>query len=641
MTTPRPLTPLLLAASLLTGPALPHAAAAVGLSAFAAAAAPAAGAEHPWPDDIGGVFNVKEYGAVGDGVADDTAAIQAALQAAADLGRPHGDFSVVYLPDGEYKVSDTLSWRNYRTLQGQSREGTVIRLADGAEGFGGEKPKPVVRCLFNNNESIGNHVRDLTIDVGVGNPGAIGIRYNAHNQGIMEQVTIRSSDPEGAGRIGLDLSETEFGPGMIAHTRIEGFDTGIKTPGQPSHAVLHHIELRGQNVVGIQNHLPVSIHVLRSENAVPAIINRGPIAQLVLLDAELTGGDPAEPAIRNQGSAYLRSVSSEGYAGVLEDKGELHGASELDHHVSGTTVGPAGDHLNLPVPEFPEIFKEPASKWVKVGPPRNGDHTQAIQDAIDSGAETVYFEFRKTYHIRDTIVVRGNVKRLVSLHANISADHRTWPADKPLMRIEGNGKDPVTIESLGILAYPRDQQVCLELANAGPVFLRSARGMGYLHNTPEATGDVFMDEVLFRMVFKHPQKVWIRQLNAENNPYSTRQKEGVAHYLVAEGEGTDVWVLGQKTESPAVHAEAHDGARVEVLGGFFRDHFVTDDIPYFRATGGGELSASYLTYARGAGKSRELQADGGEGEGELKLPRKDIPVSLLRVGPDAPGADPS
>ncbi len=51
------------------------------------------------------LFDVKrDFGAVGDGAADDTAAIQAAIDAA----REHGDGALAYLPTGEYIVSETL-----------------------------------------------------------------------------------------------------------------------------------------------------------------------------------------------------------------------------------------------------------------------------------------------------------------------------------------------------------------------------------------------------------------------------------------------------------------------------------------------------------------------------------------------------
>lgn len=52
------------------------------------------------------VFNVMAYGAVGDGMADDTAAIQAAINAAMDwLG------GVIYFPGGTYRITSGLTWK--------------------------------------------------------------------------------------------------------------------------------------------------------------------------------------------------------------------------------------------------------------------------------------------------------------------------------------------------------------------------------------------------------------------------------------------------------------------------------------------------------------------------------------------------
>lgn len=56
----------------------------------------------------GGAFNVSDFGAVGDGVADDTAAFQRALDAA--KADPKGSF--VSVPPGQYRITKTLTIEN-------------------------------------------------------------------------------------------------------------------------------------------------------------------------------------------------------------------------------------------------------------------------------------------------------------------------------------------------------------------------------------------------------------------------------------------------------------------------------------------------------------------------------------------------
>lgn len=58
-------------------------------------------------------FNVKDYGALGNGTADDTAAIQATLNAANAIGG-----AVVYMPPGTYKISSALTMYSHITLIG-------------------------------------------------------------------------------------------------------------------------------------------------------------------------------------------------------------------------------------------------------------------------------------------------------------------------------------------------------------------------------------------------------------------------------------------------------------------------------------------------------------------------------------------
>jgi hypothetical protein len=67
------------------------------------------------------VVSVKDFGAVGNGVADDTAAIQAAIDASnAALG------TVIHFPTGTYKTTASITLKSYITIEGSGREYTRI-----------------------------------------------------------------------------------------------------------------------------------------------------------------------------------------------------------------------------------------------------------------------------------------------------------------------------------------------------------------------------------------------------------------------------------------------------------------------------------------------------------------------------------
>jgi hypothetical protein len=78
--------------------------------------------------------NVRDpdYGATGDGVADDTAEIQAAVDDVADgLGPTNLQGGVVYFPHGTYKVSSAILVKNRVRLLGPSARGATIKAAAG------------------------------------------------------------------------------------------------------------------------------------------------------------------------------------------------------------------------------------------------------------------------------------------------------------------------------------------------------------------------------------------------------------------------------------------------------------------------------------------------------------------------------
>ncbi len=87
------------------------------VTAFTAYAFPATGAptSRTMPDRISDIINVKDYGAVGDGVTDDTSAIQLAFNTAyGTSAAPHGSSSAilnkpVFFPAGVYITTTTLT----------------------------------------------------------------------------------------------------------------------------------------------------------------------------------------------------------------------------------------------------------------------------------------------------------------------------------------------------------------------------------------------------------------------------------------------------------------------------------------------------------------------------------------------------
>jgi len=559
------------------------------------------------PDDCGAINVVRDCGAKGDGRADDTAAFLKAFE----QSKP---WDTIYVPDGIYLVRDTIYWRQFRTLQGQSRQKTIIRLPDCCEGYGGPaKPKPVIRCYRNCNMSIANWIENLTVDVGCGNPGAIGIRYSGHNQGAVRNVLIRSGD--GQGSIGLDLTEDEVGPHLVRDLTVVGFDYGIKIPSKVSSVVLEHITVRNQNEAGIENGMVAAIRGLTSINSVPAVRNvKSQMGPMVLIDAHLSGGSPEEAAIENAApSLYLRNVRSEGYRCTLLDERKPHPDRYIDELVKGLTetIGnsPYG-HLKLAIKDPPPVFVEPTSQWVAVDG-SGKDDTRAIQDAIDSGAKTIYFPTGRKYEVSRPIHVRGEVRRIVGLCSVVHAEF----TDCPKIIFDGDGKRSVTVDKLRVSSWPRRDAPGYRIDTSQTVNLISSQPWGgWIGNGPNATGDLFIEDFVGHLRLHHPQRVWVRQCNPEEAPrkgvkpqHAAPRPEGTVSIA-----GAQVWLFGLKTEWNTCTVHARNGARVEILGGFFRDHAGTpskeEALPYLWCEDA-HVSASYFVFDwKGKGRSHALQA---------------------------------
>jgi hypothetical protein len=527
--------------------------------------APCAAENIVFPTDAG-VVNVRGLGARGDGTADDTAAIQKALDGAARL---------VYLPNGTYLISDTLRWggtgggaQKRIILQGQSQNGTVIRLKDGCAGYTDPaKPRSMIWTGEAPAQRFRNAIRNLTVHSGKNNPGAIAVQYIANNQGTLREVTIRSGD--GRGVIGLDLGYTnEQGPCLIKNVNVTGFDTGISAKHAVDSITFQNIVLKGQNKYGIYNDGQcISIEGLTSDTAGPAVYSAGETGLVTLIGGKLQGKRGAQgAAIVNEAALYARDVRTPGYPAAIRStggtgKGVTGGnVTEFVSHETESLFPSPARALRLPIKETPQVPWDDLTEWASpthfgAAPNDDKDDTEAIQKAIDSGKTTLYFPVG-TYMVNGSVTVRGNIRRILGLESKLAGDGRFQFVA---------GASPVVVFERFDLLY---STVKLEQATSRTLVIGSVTfGGGY--EAPAGAGDLFLEDVCGApWIFKR-QNVWARQFNTEG-----RETKIV-------NDGGSLWIMGYKTEATGTLIETRGGGRTEVLGGFSYSNSGNYTMPMF------------------------------------------------------------
>ncbi|WP_166820053.1 glycoside hydrolase family 55 protein [Thalassoroseus pseudoceratinae] len=544
----------------------------------------------------GGVLNVVDFGAVPDDGEDDTSAIQAALDK-----HPNGN-RIIYVPAGEYIVTDTLRWadgphsgtKQKRTiLQGQGRDLTTIRVPDGTAGFNGEQnsSKAVIWTGRRPAQRFRNAIRDLTVHTGRDNPGAIGIQFNASNQGTIRNVRIVSGDRQG--RIGLDLGHTdEIGPLLVRHLTVEGFDEGIRTWWPVNSCTFEHITLKNQNKFGWHNyHQMIFVRGLKSENQVPAIFNRKDSwGTVTLVDSVLLGLPGAEKTagVLNQRQLYVRNTKITGYGKSIDnadkgrDKGDVEQPGLVTEDTSHTNVASQFLDLDgtlpekrshLPVKETPEVsWGDPRVDWANIvdfgaDPDGKTDSSTALQAAIDSGAKTVYLPGGSHFYFNGEVLLRGGLERFIGLEGRCRfGDDAVWRLVDGDQSRQGDDVPVVIIERCS--NQSGGQSVTILHESARTFVVSSWIGA---HVIGRGSGDIFLDDYCGRLDLESAEHyAWCRQLNTE--------REGT----MLTNNGASLWILGMKTEKIGTIIHTKGGGFTDLLGCFIYSNQGWDNtIPAF------------------------------------------------------------
>lgn len=523
-----------------------------------------------FPND-GGVLDVREFGAKANDNLDDTAAIQTALDAF-----PNGN-RIVFLPEGTWTVTDTLRWpkgdggngEKRTILQGAGMLLTKLVVPPFTPGFG-DQPKAVLWTGMKPAQRFRNAVRDLTIEIGAGNPQAIGMQFNASNQGTIRSVILRAA--QDSGHIGLDMGFTdEIGPLLVRKLVVEGFETGISTKWPVNSNTFEHILLRGQRRLGWHNyHQMIFARNLRSENAVTTLFNeKDSMGTVTLVDSKITGADVEAPGILNERQMYLRNVEVRGHGIPVDhadkgrDKGDVKEAGIIAEDTSHTNVAApfrfdgektfsdAGKVGHLPVKETPEVPWD--GKWVNIesfgaDPDGKKDASAALQKAIDSGAETIYLPAGKEFFFDSEVLVRGPVRRIIGLEGRFFTEGKAaWRL------VDGQNDAPVVIiERMSNRSGGHNIEIRHESKRA--LVASSVTGFRV---EGHGSGDIFADDLCGQLNLQKPgQSAWCRQLNVEHQGTMCRNNGG------------RLWILGMKTEKIGTIIETVNGGITEAAGIF-------------------------------------------------------------------------
>jgi len=524
-----------------------------------------------FPDDPAVADVRRDFGAKGDGVADDTAALQRGIEASSDRG---GRTKILFLPNGTYRVTNTLVVRARvgPWVYGESRDRVIIRLDDHVP----TNVTAVVRTHPSDTEAgsadwFMRCFRNLTIDAG-NNPHVDGIRWFGNNSSLLKNVRVT-----GTGKVAVNSGFLgQNGPNLVQDVLVEGsFETGVRSAwnwGQ----TLSRVTIRNARQEGVYvNATAVGIEDLVVENSPVALRNEYPNdwtwwgGVVALAGGRFTGGNPAGPAITNTSVLYARDVIATGFRQVLQSTtpgGSVTGG-RLDEYLSHPAVKLFPDSpdraLRLPVASEPAFAWETnLANWICVNDHGavagdNQDDTVAIQKAVDAAAaagQTVVY-LRGTgggdpnwYTLDGEVHVHGSVRHVIGLGfgrviggptGRFIVDDTSAPVVK-FQHLQAFGGRPPAVENRS-----KDRTLFIESCD--------------LRVVGNGRGDIFVTDCPSGIELRSPrQRLWARQLNPE----------GDSDAGLVRNHGGQLWALGVKHEGRGMRWLTDQGGRTEILGLF-------------------------------------------------------------------------
>ena len=491
------------------------------------------------------------YNADNTGRSDTTEALLKAFEGIGRSGEYRG--KIIYFPKGTYLVSDRLSldpdarggWggTEVRTanmyLIGEQRNETVIRLQDNSPAFANAECPVSLLSYFDgpgSNTAFFNQLRNLTIDVGRGNPGAIAVDFHTNNGGGLEYVTLISRDTEQPAHTGLRMDRRLGGIGLMHELRIVGFRRGVEAAFGRVGYIFNQVELLKQTETAIYNRdKPLWFFNSLIWGAPTALLNDNYTntssngSQTIFVDCRLLGPEGGDTAIDNQvgGQLFIRNTQVAGYQyAVLEaDGSRVHPGELADEYINGPVITadrfsePKSLALEMPaMPEaewympdqvytirsaddLPERIEKPDTTWILVdgADSNNADadmESEALQAAINSGAWTV--ALKGSIDLNRTIDVSGSLRRLFAVRPEFGGNLRLrqpirHSRSEPAFRLRDTEADMLVIEGVGTNDWPTKAGTLYLNERSQPTLFKDvpAAHMRFYRNAPGATAPAY------------------------------------------------------------------------------------------------------------------------------------------------------
>ncbi len=397
--------------------------------------------------------------AVGDGKADDTAAIQAAIDQAANKGAG----GIVFLPSGRYRITKSLLVRLAVRIYGVGPTRPVLVLAPNTPGFqkgvgtmvvftGGDQyevgrvPVPVASAVpFSeknrdaNSATFYSALSNVDFEIGDGNPAAAGVRFRTAQHTYLSHIDFHlGSGFAGIYQAGNECDDLHFHGGRY------GIVTEKTSPAWQF--TLLDSTFEGQRDAAIREHEAGLTLANISIKKVPVgiEIDRGYGDSVFGKDVRFDGVSKAAVIISNENNAFTQIGLDNANArdtpvfALFRDSGKTVRAPARTYRVKAFTYGLKLDapgamgHFDTQfdagavaaLPAQANVLKPlpPVADWANIhdlGAKGDGatDDTAAIQKAIDTH-RIVYFPIG-LYRVTDTIKLRPD-SVVIALHPSLT-----------------------------------------------------------------------------------------------------------------------------------------------------------------------------------------------------------------------------